>query len=67
MKIKEMQLLEECQPYQKLRGIDGNMFYTYFEHELEVFTTDSAGRIVFSTDNFLEADIGGFNIILGRP
>ncbi len=39
---------------------------TYFEHELEVLTTDSAGRIVCSTGTFLGAAIGGFDIILGR-
>ncbi len=65
MKIKKMQLLEGCQPYQKLHGIDDNLFYTYFEHELEVFITDSTERIVCNTGTFLEADIGGFNIILG--
>ena len=62
-----MQLLGGCQPHHKPRGIDGNSLHTYFEHELEVFTTDSAGRIVFSTGTFLGADIAGFDIILGRP
>ncbi len=43
MNVKEMKLLGGCQPYQKLRGIDGNSLHTYFEHEFEVFTIDSAG------------------------
>lgn len=66
MKVKEMQLPRGSQPHQKPRGIDGNPLHTYFEHELEVFTTDSAGRIVCSIGVFLGADIGGFDIILGR-
>ncbi len=67
MKVKEMQLIGGYQPHHKPRGIDGNSLNTYFDHELEGFTTDSAGRIVFSTGTFLEVDIAGFDIILGRP
>ncbi len=67
MKVKEMQFPGGCQLHQKLRGIDGNSLHTYFEHELKVFTMDSAGRIVFSIGIFLGADIGEFDIILGRP
>ena len=67
MKVKEIQFLKGCQPPQKLRRPDGNLLDTYFEYELKVFTTDSAGRIVFSTGTFLGADIGEFDIILGRP
>ena len=67
IKIKEMQLLIGCQPHHKPRGIDGNSLHTYFVHELEVFTTNSAGRIVYSKGTFLGADIEGFEIILGRP
>lgn len=67
MKVKEMQLTGGSQPDQKPRGIDGNPLRTYLEHKLEVFTTDSAGRIVCSTVIFLGADVGGFDIILGRP
>ena len=65
MKVKEMNFPGGCQPHQKLRGIDGNLLHTYFEHELEVFTTDSEGQIVCSIGIFLGADIGGFDIILG--
>ncbi len=67
MKVKEMQLLGGCQPHHKPRGIDGTSLHIYFEHELEVFTTDCTGQIVCSTSTFLGADIGGFDIILGRP
>ena len=67
MKVKEMQLTGGNQPNQKPRGIDGNPLHTYSEHKLEVFTTNSAGRIVCSTVIFLGADIGGFDIILERP
>ena len=67
MKVIEMQLPGGCQPHHKPRGIDGNLLNTYFEHELEVLTTDSVGRIVCSTGTFLGAAIGGFDIILGQP
>lgn len=49
-----MQLLKGSQPHQKSRRIDGNPLYTYFEHELEVFTINSAGRIVCITGVFWE-------------
>ena len=62
-----MQFLGGSKPKQKPRGIDGNPLHTYLEHKLETVTTDSAGRIVGSTGVFLGADIGGFDVILGRP
>ena len=67
MKVKEMQLAGGDQPKQAPRGIDSNPLRTYLEHDLKVFTTDSAGRIVCNNGMFLGADIGGFDIILGRP
>lgn len=67
MKVKEMQLTGGNQPNQKPRGIDGNPLRTYFEHKLEVFTTDLAKQIVCNIVVFLGADIGGFDIMLGRP
>lgn len=66
-KIKEMQLLGGSQLKHKPHDIDGNPLYNYLEHKLQIFTSDSVGRIVDSTDIFLRADIGGFDIILGRP
>ena len=67
MKVKEMHLLGRTQLKQKPRGIDGNPLLTDFEHKLDTFTTNSARRIECSTVVFLEADIGGFHVILGRP
>ena len=61
-----MQLLGGCKPHHKPRRIDGNSLHTYFEHELEVFITDSTEQIVYSSGTFLGAIIGWFDIILGR-
>lgn len=39
----------------------------YLEYKIDVFTSDSAGRIARTESIVLGADIGGFDMILGRP
>ncbi len=67
LKVKELQLTNGVSPTQKPRGIDGNSIRVYLEYKIDVFTSDSAGRIARTESVFLGADIGGFNMILGRP
>lgn len=61
-----MQFLGESQLYKKLCRIDGNLLHTYLEHDKEVFITDSIRRIIYNIGVYLEVDIRGFDIILGR-
>lgn len=64
MKVKEIQLTEKIQPGQKLCRIDDNPLHIYLKYMLEVFIIDSTEQII---SDFLGANIGRFDIILGRP
>lgn len=62
-----MQFLGGLKPKLKPCNIDSNLLYIYLEHKLETITTNSARWIVDSTGVFLEANVGGFDVILGCP
>ena len=67
LQAKQLQLQNGVAPIRKPRGIDGKPLQTYLEYTLDVFTSDSAGRIAKTSCTALGADIGGFDMILGRP
>lgn len=67
IKVKEIQLAQRDQPKQAPHKIDGNSFCTYMEYDLKVFIIDFVGHIIYNNKIFLGADIGEFDIILGRP
>lgn len=65
LQVKQLQLQNGVVPCRKPRGIDGKPLQTYLEYIVDVFTSDSAGRIVKTDCTVLGADIGGFDMILG--
>lgn len=67
LQVKQLQLQNGVPPSRKPRDIDGNPLRTYLEYTVDVFTSDSAGRIAKTNCTVLGAHIGGFDIILGRP
>ena len=67
LKVIELQLTNGVAPTRKPRGIDGNPIRVYLEYKIDVFTSDSAGRIARTESVLLGADIRGFDMILGCP
>ncbi len=67
LQVKQLHLQNGVTPSRKPRGIDGKPLQTYLEYTVDVFTSDSAGRIAKTNCIVLGADIGGFDMILGRP
>ena len=67
LQVKQLQLQNGVTPSRKPRGIDGNPLRTYLEYTVDVFTSDSTEGIVKTNCTVLGADIGGFDMILGRP
>lgn len=67
LQVKELNLQNGVSPSRKPRGIDGKPLQIYLEYTVDIFTSDSAKKIAKTNFTVLGADIGGFDMILGRP
>ncbi len=66
MKVKEIGLADGVKPNRKPRTIDGPSLQTYLKYAVSVLTTDSDGKISQDEIQVFAADIGRFDLILGR-
>ena len=65
LQVKQLQLQNEVALSRKLRGIGGKPLQIYLEYTIDIFTSDSEGRI--AKTNCTVLGIEGFDMILGKP